>query len=961
MAFHPFHYFRKHQKPIFAVLAIVCMLVFIMQFGIGDPFSRAMAWFGWGKSRGTTVTTLYDRKVTTSELAKVQANRKMADVFLLDAIREGQGKAIDSARTVLEKASFYQTPLMPPPAGAQEMPPPGSIKEVLNSIWSRQIFGRQMPPELIFRQIIGELQTLSLAQGLAGGKQEEAAAIADLMAVLSFEAAMLDPKRPRDEHFFGGSDRTEDLLDFLIWKEQAKRLGITLVEADVRKAVNREARRDVLAKPFASDERVKAFLKAYLPARGLTVSDLEEAVADEFRVVLAKEALLGVEPPVQQASGLREGVLVSPEVPTPHQFLRFYRDNRTLLTVALLPVPVSAFKAQVQGEPSAAEKERLFERYKGEEPAPFSDTPGFKEPRRVKIEHVSARADQPFYREEAVRQILASYLLRVPGGVVLPFGGVAPWAVNLAHAGAFVQPRPGADEKRPDYFPPQDPVNPAYEAYRDEQRGLPYLGRRLDLSPEQPGKPKVEIWGVLHDANLHRLGPLTFTTGMALALPGLAPAGSAGAPALVASWLGSAAIYEQPDQRRLLYAQLALWGQSISPPVGVFGLNVPLGPAAYAPPVLPREEMYGRLLEKAISEKAPRIMRENLENFATELAKFKGRPDKAAEFLKDNLKKFGLEGRLRSMSEARDRFELATDPALKELRDAYEAGWKLQEGKRPDFADFLLMGTSTFDPVIWSSEFRQIPRDRLREREVREPFVIWRAQDVPAREPKSLAEKGVADRVIDAWRTLEARRLARKKAELLQERVKIAQKRVTPAEVVKLLADLRQEVADRDHVQLGEVFELSNVARLVRSRSVRAEIAVEYAPYQPPADRIPYPRPNFVDQLMTLKNEGDSVLLSDRPESHYYVAVLLKREVPLLRAGAGPANPDQPTFLELYAQPPHLDTLWGRQCLADRRRDWRKEYLKQLRVDAGAKVDENGNYVLPEGVRNRTDEGGSSD
>ena len=35
MAFNPFHSFRKHQKVIFAVMTIICMFVFVLQFGRG--------------------------------------------------------------------------------------------------------------------------------------------------------------------------------------------------------------------------------------------------------------------------------------------------------------------------------------------------------------------------------------------------------------------------------------------------------------------------------------------------------------------------------------------------------------------------------------------------------------------------------------------------------------------------------------------------------------------------------------------------------------------------------------------------------------------------------------------------------------------------------------------------------------------------------------------------------------
>ena len=57
MAFNPFHRFRKHQKVFFAALTIVCMFVFVLQFGTGDAIQRMLAWFGSGQ-RGVAFVRL---------------------------------------------------------------------------------------------------------------------------------------------------------------------------------------------------------------------------------------------------------------------------------------------------------------------------------------------------------------------------------------------------------------------------------------------------------------------------------------------------------------------------------------------------------------------------------------------------------------------------------------------------------------------------------------------------------------------------------------------------------------------------------------------------------------------------------------------------------------------------------------------------------------------------------------
>ena len=59
MAFNPFHGFRKHQKVVFAMLTILCMLTFVLCSGMGgDLGERIMYLFGGrgGGMRGTAGT-----------------------------------------------------------------------------------------------------------------------------------------------------------------------------------------------------------------------------------------------------------------------------------------------------------------------------------------------------------------------------------------------------------------------------------------------------------------------------------------------------------------------------------------------------------------------------------------------------------------------------------------------------------------------------------------------------------------------------------------------------------------------------------------------------------------------------------------------------------------------------------------------------------------------------------------
>src|SRR5579872_3378372 len=95
MAFNPFHGFRKHQKTLFAIMVIVCMFVFILQFGAGDVFSRALNWIGGGRGKGTVVTTLNGTKVYETDLGQLYRERQMAAFVVILAAAQSEATPPD--------------------------------------------------------------------------------------------------------------------------------------------------------------------------------------------------------------------------------------------------------------------------------------------------------------------------------------------------------------------------------------------------------------------------------------------------------------------------------------------------------------------------------------------------------------------------------------------------------------------------------------------------------------------------------------------------------------------------------------------------------------------------------------------------------------------------------------------------------------------------------------------------
>src|SRR5262245_40181915 len=101
MAFHPFQSFRRHQKVFMAGLVIMCMFIFILQFGKGDVLDRMMNWFGASRMRTTEVATVYGEKVSDVDLDKLRRQRELANTIVLamtDAARRAIVTELDPQR-----------------------------------------------------------------------------------------------------------------------------------------------------------------------------------------------------------------------------------------------------------------------------------------------------------------------------------------------------------------------------------------------------------------------------------------------------------------------------------------------------------------------------------------------------------------------------------------------------------------------------------------------------------------------------------------------------------------------------------------------------------------------------------------------------------------------------------------------------------------------------------------------
>src|SRR5262245_19891567 len=104
MAFNPFHGFRKHQKVFMALLAIVCMFIFVLTGSstLGWDFFNGIAQvFGMNRAGMAPAATLYGKPVYPPDLGQLRIQREIANRFILQATLSSSESAIQRVQAGL--------------------------------------------------------------------------------------------------------------------------------------------------------------------------------------------------------------------------------------------------------------------------------------------------------------------------------------------------------------------------------------------------------------------------------------------------------------------------------------------------------------------------------------------------------------------------------------------------------------------------------------------------------------------------------------------------------------------------------------------------------------------------------------------------------------------------------------------------------------------------------------------
>lgn len=893
MAFNPFHAFRKHQKVFFAGLTIMCMVTFVLAGSMTanwDFFHEILRWFGGGKSRGMELAKLYGKTYNEQEIRQVQQQRQVAAQFMIGAVDEAmRGTQIKQSEIVKE---------------LKKSEAPGLKLQIDQLVQMAGMFGMQQSPQLFQRIDF-------LEAGLKNDKRgREVQLLEEFKGVLEAQSVLLTKFFQARGSYFGGSFSIQGVLDFLIWKRQADHLGIQLTDADVNDLVRRETLGQLTPNgSLAILQKIKNQYGGNLGNRAM----IQSALKDEFRVRLAQKAILGLE-----SSQFNR----TPEPVTPYEFWRFYRDQRHEKWVAVLPIPVGHkdFLAKVP-EPTKEELKDFFEANKEREYDPKIAKAAFKQPARFQVGWVSARPDSPEIRKEVEDAAKKKQEELLRASAVAAFGGARPVPILSSSLPFFAKEIPLIDvyesEKREQYRTPSliEPLGKSLleSSLQNPEAIASTIG--LMAGPGNRGTGlslTLGYWGAAYQAEVRdriKADCALFATGAVAPIDYPWPISALKFPEIVLFSMKPKneflPMHEVKDrlvkkieenqaekQVRTVMNDLRTYlethskdkpedvrkAQSIdradtiaatigeaagnlaapfSVPVSLFGQGSTheladkakvagslIGASLTSNPVyagLPVQRVIPLVTQAVWSIEEKRLPQRTIEKYL------------ATYIQKHGLKRGGS-------SRFVDRYNLAEDPGMKPLKDASLrlSGFSNPTKDDQQFTDELSRALSQESTLYY-------PNDLVAAFQNPEKFLYWKSADKAPYVPSSWEE--ITDKVRERWKFEKARQFAKEEAEKVAE----AARKAKGPDFIRNLKE------GSPHSE--KMFELPGVARLVKHSDLEAVPSRLEKPafkaYQVPEDRVKYPSEDFVDKLLSLKEDGDVLVLHDKPEGHYYVVGLI--------------------------------------------------------------------------------------
>jgi hypothetical protein len=921
MAFHPLATFRKNQKFWMAAVILLCMVTFVLCAGVqGDFGSRVLDYFTHTLRGGPAMARLYGRNVSLQELEQMREQRNIASDYMREA-----------SRRVLKHVDLLKQDIL---------------------------------------------------------KVKESERVARAQALAMIETDLIE--RLKNPRYFETGVKVDELLDFMIWRKEAARLGIQLtrnatrseIELAIHQVLKHGDRENWVSLFGNEDSRDVEWIIRNQHYRA-TPELIMRALREEFEVRIAKLVLAAVRPTTLYYGRPELPRLYAPsslglpqtspydwrQAVTPEQYWSHFKQNRAETDYALLPLPVEAFVEKMRADkkmaPSESDLAELFAKYKGRDNDPASITPGFKTPEMVKLEWITADPDSAKYRA-AAETILA---LQATPPLFTPYLSELTSAVRIA-AG-----------------------KPALEAsLHRNYRALVKQGFYQTTHMTDAGFP-------LHWYTRFKEPPAVAAM-LAAGMPGGAPGalplanalggvyGNQAAAAAVQQKALSRAVAEESQKRAKWFATMFLDTATPNSLMGIGGAThlwvmpavVQGRKAWFTEQHLPFAAVQDALQRQTVYNTARDLVHANMQYVRDKLLKDPGNPNYLTLRLREYEDRYGLIHK--GTTQFRNRYDVASDPGLKEFRESFEDGKfiadiNLFQGRggtekmlKPDefwklFFDasemYSIRNYGLFTPQAWPpvtvDMMNQInPAEKEKKIPMWDkapmPILYWKTANEPARTPANLA--AVRKEVEHAWYYLKARDY------LLANTAKDI------AEAVQKSVDkLKEDTLDEQSVRVGqEMLKLRGVAPMYPDH-FDPDLAVKYGPYQLPKGVIPHSRPEMVKELLALRDLKEPITLptnKDDPNQKLIESVnklnkdLLARKVQGQQVQILTNQPMSDFYVTLVtrAHEPKFDefyTAYKRAVEPPQRRDWllsqtqeqmgqqfERELTAQLRTAAGYEI-----------------------
>jgi hypothetical protein len=890
MAFNLVHSFRKHQKVWMAGILLVCMVTFVLCTGLGGGDFGSWITGLFGYNRGGAAARINGKNVHDGELVKLRARRRMADAFMFQALMAGRANARENILKKLETKEANE------------------LRNQTDSLI-----------RLAMRDPRAFLQAYRAAAGALLNNPKTSGDYISYMQLLQEEA---DAGRPtKGFKYFDGNDTDEGLFEFILWRDEAGRLKIDLVDDGVRAEVKDAAHGVLTTEQW---QAIESFLRKQ-EKYDFTSDDLLAALRDEFRVRLAQTWHLGYRPSANAKPAAAS---------TPEQLWQFYQKNRSEFDAEALPIPVEPFVAQVEQRiksgklkaPTQEELKALFNKYKNKEKDPESAQPGFKIPKRVEIQWVTADPDSPRYKA------LASFVVAATERW-FPSG----WKVRLLKEHEFAR----TNNSLPKWTEPNFALSFYFNKANEKNWNRPDAAAAF-VAQTLASSTAAKALGAGITPTWAMEVPLSYDA-WALANPTAKPAPN------VSNWTKQQhqEVAEETRKRASVAATMLL--SVINPMPMVPGVQPTILPFravfAYASnqdQYLPLKAIRNALVRSIEEDEAKRIASADFRDLGKQISELKPaekppsiRTKKVFELVEQAREKYGFIKRGTDRALSKKQFE--EDPDVKALREANDSQSpflaQLQPGRKlPSLAEQLFTdATAIYIPMI-------APRNMSFTRagvQVFDPTAVYVPDSFPAQSKQfyywktaiheahdpSFAE--ARDDVLKEWKFAEARKLAQARADAIAKKLKAAKDDEARSRAIKdLAAELRQEKIWQPE---DNPIIIRDIARLQRKMSMDPHAIFEpggYQPYQVPAKDFKSPDVDeWSKKLVDMDGSGENVpVLANKPQTVFYVAA---------RVSAPKADRDR--FVDSLS---FRDDLWVK-AQADLARAHRADVVNQLKKQAG--------------------------